>query len=959
MKIPDESSIQGQTKTSISFEKEKTAQNLSLNLKRHLQSRIRIKAEQALKVETNIRKKIRLLNTMVENQPARSLTNLGPGLLTKIVDRSLLPFNLLQRRAHKLLSSDRTQNLWKPIKNLLNFFEKSQYKSLENWKKREMVFSTRKKIRRKIYRVLDQKKQFEKPVNLENFENLVQENSLTPLRQKQDNPNFLVLGSQQKAWKDFEVQETNPFQQGKRSTMIFSQIFQRNFKRKRTRSRRYRRFKGRGPIKKHTLAEKFKRQFKLLKRYGEKQEGQDKKMEIFQMITKRKYNPNSLFKTRETKQRRTRQSKNRYWKKHKRQHYLQVKRKQRKRRRSTISKLRVLNKDFKRLKSNLEIKNWWWSNFLPSFKATTDAYWQIQKNQQIKKELSELSISEILKRDSINATKTTGVLQIGNQDFKPLALPEALSLRHRLVEQGSMFFGTNVNKKTSEPEYSSLVEPKSDYLGNEEFRSKKFKPVNGNLENTENVISKIASNLLDGGSSNLTEFITNSALETKKMLNANPIPFYAGWDESLRKFVVTNRLLSRKEAGYSMSLKDGADSNLEPILTPTSENEKMSRLDFTKYPLQGMNAATTLYWQIPFTTYDPDQFFALGMDGFSPLGWRFFNFKHSKNITKPLLVKNIVYNSEKSMKGGQSLFSHQLQLEIIKNTLSAKSGQWKTVFEKENNQNSKNRSRKIQKRQKRIKKHPRPPVWFPSGPLTNQVLPVHYIYVFYKRNRLPRDRYIGRRLRRSDDTKLNYLKSNFVKTVDITLRKRVKPIRKYHRKRTSLKNKENSLVVRRRPFKGFETSSEMSRPIFKTRSTTQMDILNSSLLKTKQRKKNLTNKQNFENLRIRQLRRRIQRQVLRPIWRYKPRSGGFIWPGDYLRLETVKAPTLKSIPSNTSQDPNLQIRKKKRRNIQEWQIQPKKYLLQKHNLKVLKKRLSSTQNLNLYNEKVALLSLLT
>jgi len=85
----------------------------------------------------------------------------------------------------------------------------------------------------------------------------------------------------------------------------------------------------------------------LLKRYGEKQEGKDKKMEIFQMITKRNTTRIALLKRRETKQRRTRQSKHRYWKKHKRQHYLQVKRKQRKRRRSAISKLRVLNKEFK------------------------------------------------------------------------------------------------------------------------------------------------------------------------------------------------------------------------------------------------------------------------------------------------------------------------------------------------------------------------------------------------------------------------------------------------------------------------------------------------------------------------------------------------------------------------------------------------------------------------------------
>lgn len=50
--------------------------------------------------------------------------------------------------------------------------------------------------------------------------------------------------------------------------------------------------------------------------------------------------------------------------------------------------------------------------------------------------------------------------------------------------------------------------------------------------------------------------------------------------------------------------------------------------------------------------------------------------------------------------------------------------------------------------------------------------------------------------------------------------------------------------------------------------------------------------------------------------------------------------------SQTKETLTRKIRKKKRRTIQEWQIQPKKYLLEKHNLKVLKKRFEkSMQNL--------------
>jgi hypothetical protein len=67
------------------------------------------------------------------------------------------------------------------------------------------------------------------------------------------------------------------------------------------------------------------------------------------------------------------------------------------------------------------------------------------------------------------------------------------------------------------------------------------------------------------------------------------------------------------------------------------------------------------------------------------------------------------------------------------------------------------------------------------------VLPVHYIYIFYKRSRLPRDRYIKRRLRKSKSTTNLYSKvknfndyatasaaSQANQIPDFTLRKRVK-----------------------------------------------------------------------------------------------------------------------------------------------------------------------------------------
>ena len=400
-----------------------------------------------------------------------------------------------------------------------------------------------------------------------------------------------------------------------------------------------------------------------------------------------------------------------------------------------------------------------------------------------------------------------------------------------------------------------------------------------------------------------------------------------------------------------------------------SENQSFNKekSEFLQSPLQGMNAATTLYWQIPFTTYDPDQFFALGMDGFSPIGWRNFSFKHSKQTTKPILVKNFYSfdssgsgekngNSPGQSPGSSKDFSLDLRFKISQQTLSPTNR-----FTKRKTEIDKNfEYRRILKKQKRLKKHPRPPVWFPSGSLSQQVLPVHYIYVFYKRSRLPRDRYIRRRLRSSFLNNQNSQGSSFAdrtKIIDFTLRKRTKPRRKYHRKRFGDISEKNQFLARRRKFRGFFDETETTRPTSKlflqTSSTT--GTKQEKRIRSKQRRKIQDSKQPNENIRVRQLRRRVQRQVYRPVWRSRPRAGGFVWPGDYLRLELVKASPLKSIPatmnknetlleSDTTQSSTRKIRKKNRRTLQEWQIQPKRYFFEKHNLKVLKKRLEKSIN---------------
>jgi len=960
--------------------------------------------------------------------------------------------------------------------------QETRNKNLDYWKKRENALSKRRKIRKTLKRLRTQNPAAQKiifenrdfynqtgTINIENKSLLKFENK-KPSRQKPDF-NQTKKMNKKHSWKKYYFDgPVNAFYSPFESLKNGKKLFEKKFIRKRSRLRRYSSFKGRGPIKKRTLREKLKRQFKSLKKYGASQEKtnksqiqierENKKIELIQLITGKNSNlarTGSLFMKRDQKQRRTRQIKHRAWKK-KKQNFSQKRRKLRKRRRSTLSKIRVFNKKLQRILSKKEIQTWWWQTFFPNFQSITEKNWQFHKNMQIRKQFFELSEKDILERDQ---AQNSQILQIGDKDYKPLAIPQALRIRDQLVQKQLLRFeplqtsnnleimpstenknieNSNLKKINSLSKFNTLTNsdltnladlslnsnPSNDInlpssaqamppdfpaearaamttqaqlLSKEQGRSKILDD-----QNTTSILDKFTENVSGSIQTNLL----NSSQNNKFFVGTNPIPFYAGWDESLRKFVITNRLLSRKECfSYSQKSQNlffGTSSNknnfhtknikdAEKTMNEIQNQMQQNFVEFTKAPLQGMNAATTLYWQIPFTTYDPDQFFALGMDGFSPLGWRNFSFKHSKQTTKPILVKNFFsWNGEKIRhETNENYFSKNLFFKFLENTQKTKffaspldntniNNLQLNEFENFNHINFSTSSkdnfplstvkntkmalqsrieidknftyRRILKKQKRIKKHPRPPVWFPSGSLAQQVLPVHYIYVFYKRSRLPRDRYIRRRLRSTFLNETFAKNQNRIKMTDFTLRKRVKPRRKYHRKRFLLET--NMLVLRRRKFRSFVDENDMNRPsskMFQSFSKQEKRAIQS-----KQRRRLTDSKQTNENLRLRQLRRRVQRQVFRPIWRYKPRSGGFVWPGDYLRLELVKAPLLNSgktfsenfIFSQSKETSTRKIRKKKRRTIQEWQIQPKKYLLEKHNLKVLKKRFEkSMQSLKL------------
>ena len=631
----------------------------------------------------------------------------------------------------------------------------------------------------------------------------------------------------------------------------------------------------------------------------------------------------------------------------------------RKMRHSSLGKLKMIAKKYKKIENYNQIRNWWWQNFLPNFKSKMDLLLELETNLEIKNKISNLSSQEILNRDSQNYEKyierVSGEkqLQIGNKDYKPLNIPQAIRLRQQLLEENILNFNlpNAENSKSVSIENSNL---QNSNLGARVPSSVEISQTDKKL----NGLDKLYENILTPQNSFNGLYVNNSKL----MLGVNPVPFYAGWDESLRKFVITNRLLSKTKAGYEMNF---TNSSLENY--PKLQNLKVNKFNFDRAPLQGMNLATILYWKVPFSPYDQDQFFNVGIDGFAPIGWRRFNFRHSTKTIKPLLVTTkIITNQNFYNKDKNNQLLYQIKAKLFNDSVTTS-----FATNKANNLKKKRKRRVMQRIQNYDRS--RDTIRFPSGSLINQILPLHYLNVFYKRYRLPSDRYIKRRLRRDQKNVPFSLKNMNTTLTDLTLRRRIKPRRRYHRK--NLSTQKIALLPRRRAFRiekvelsssltktkyepdttdlAFESDKNLtllSRPFGKEKNISTT-FENKMSTKIKKRLKNKS-KQDSTNMRIRRLRKRVKQQIIRINPRYKPNTGGFIWPGDYLRLELKKAPKLEL--KSTEADNFKNQRKQSKRLLKELPLplQPKKYLLEKHNLKVLKRRLEKSQNINKLHEKI-------
>lgn len=68
----------------------------------------------------------------------------------------------------------------------------------------------------------------------------------------------------------------------------------------------------------------------------------------------------------------------------------------------------------------------------------------------------------------------------------------------------------------------------------------------------------------------------------------NPIPFYVGWDEQLRKLIITNRLSPRYSAGYSMKFLNKNYNNDYPALQKIIQKNKT--IEFTAWPVSKNNS---------------------------------------------------------------------------------------------------------------------------------------------------------------------------------------------------------------------------------------------------------------------------------------------------------------------------------------------------------------------------------
>jgi hypothetical protein len=185
---------------------------------------------------------------------------------------------------------------------------------------------------------------------------------------------------------------------------------------------------------------------------------------------------------------------------------------------------------------------------------------QIEYDRLIQKELN-FFLNQNTDLTSINTLNNKQLLKIGDKDSKPLSFSDAIPIRS----------------------FDSVSEIGSDNNQDEITYQNK------------DIISTIYEKFFV---KSIQTPIDQSQINRKTLIGINTFPFYAGWDESLRKFVLTNRLLSRRDAGYQ--------TNANVLYKENNYKENNFDIAFTQWPLQGRNAATTFFCHFPFINQPSD-----------------------------------------------------------------------------------------------------------------------------------------------------------------------------------------------------------------------------------------------------------------------------------------------------------------------------------------------------------------
>nr|YP_009184736.1 hypothetical chloroplast RF1 [Oogamochlamys gigantea]ALO62825.1 hypothetical chloroplast RF1 [Oogamochlamys gigantea] len=589
------------------------------------------------------------------------------------------------------------------------------------------------------------------------------------------------------------------------------------------------------------------------------------------------------------------------------------------------SKLKIFGKQLKHIKSNIQLQIWWWQTYLPKFQLDFDKQF-FSKGRKTETSGKEIFFEQP-KRERVDTQNL------------PFLMRDTSRLQSYTIKDGG-----------------------------------------------QNVLNNVYKNIL------LNKDITFSSKLIKdgiypETASINSLPFYAGWDESSRKLVVTNRLLSRRDAGLNFQNLTQFN-NLKPLAKLYKQNEfefqTPSKMGF------GLNEASFLYWEneMLFTPYNIEQYNTNVISFFAPIGWRRFEFRHTilktwlnfakskqNNDTKGQnQIKNEIINANQGPRSGPYNSSWGLKINCIKNPSSVLScsnipennlsgpnsifDKIKLIQSKQKKTSQKFRNRRIKKRYKRVKLAASTFVFKTQGPLLTDILPSHYLSVFNSQYRLPRHRYLKYKL--INNTELGPLRApsslnstsefnNFFQkqktspsVSSFTLRKRSKPRRKFHRKRLI---KSGGLIFpRRRKF--------INNPIF--------NVDNSEQFSTRWRPSSETDftsnqpkiRVKTDTIRRRKARRKMFKQVYKPIKRFQPRFGGYTWPGDYPRLVWTDLPRLELEQlDNLEKIRRKQVNKEKRRLGMVGDL-PHKYLLKKHNVIVLKKKLEKAQRSNKIRERV-------